>query len=223
VVSIGFLVFYKMSQDRRQTTFAVVKEKCPEFKKGGCPYTKLVPQLKGMQRKCPAFKDGKCPFRDIDGKKVDDVIKKMAEMKAKCPGKEQYTKAIKAIVAFSLGAEMGKCPFFKDGCIFGAALTMGELKEGCAGFKGCCPYQDLPKEIMALAKGCPAFKDGCPYQKCQSVDELLDKMAQMKAQCKAKEEYTKALKAFAELSQAKEKEVGKCPFYAHGCIFKDVV
>ena len=47
-------------------------------------------------------------------------------------------------------------------------------------------------------------------------------MMEMKKMCKGKENHTKALKAFAELSLAKEKEIGKCPFFSHGCIFKGI-
>ena len=48
----------------------------PEFK-GGCPYSRVVPDLKGLKGNSPAFKNGKCPFDNLDGKNVDDTIKKV--------------------------------------------------------------------------------------------------------------------------------------------------
>ena len=100
-------------------------------------------------------------------------------MKAKCPAKDAHAKALKIILAVSASEEAvhGKCPFFTNACLFSAALTFGDMKGRCPSFKGACPYQDLvTPEFKALAKGCPSFKDGCPFQKCQSVDEILDKV-----------------------------------------------
>ena len=71
----NWIIDYCDCQDPRKTTFAEVKAKCPEFK-SGCPYTKVVPQLKGLQGKCPAFKQAGCPFKDMSGKCVDNTIKK---------------------------------------------------------------------------------------------------------------------------------------------------
>merc|ERR1739844_52953 len=215
---------HTMDQDPRKTSYETVKAKCPVFEGGACPYTKIKSELSGLQGNCPSFKQGGCPFNDLQGKTVEDTIQKLVEMKTQCPAKDAHEKALKAILQLSTSEEKahGKSPFFSDGCLYSAAVTFEELK-GKWPFKGACPYQELlTPEFRALAKGCSAFKDGCPFQKCKSIDELLNKMVEMKAQvpASAKEKVSQALKAIADLSLAKQKEHGECPFFAHGCIFK---
>lgn len=102
-----------------QVTNADVQKKCPAFIGGGCPYSKLPQEKKGIAGKCPAFAKGACPFAKC--KSVGEFQEKLGEMRDQCKGDGAYQEFLKAVVLTSKQkeVELGHgCPFFSKGCPF---------------------------------------------------------------------------------------------------------
>ncbi|XP_031557836.1 uncharacterized protein LOC116294377 [Actinia tenebrosa] len=209
-------------------TMQYVEDHCPVFNKGkACPYN--VPELKGLGKGCPEFKDG-CPFKNV--KDVGEFKAKMGEMRDNCKGKENYTKAMDLAYAANgeAVAKQGHCPFFKGGCflktdtngrfIIPDVITMDYVKGYCPAFdKGkACPYNVA--ELKGLGKGCPSFKDGCPFKAVKDVGEFKAKLAEMRDQCKCKQNYTKALECIYKANAEEAAKIGHCTFNHNHCELK---
>ena len=98
-----------------------MQKKCPAFIGGGCPYSSLPEERKGIAGKCPAFAEGTCPFAGC--KSVGEFQEKLGEMRDQCKGDGAYQEFLKAVMLTSQQkeAELGRdCPFFsgKQGCPF---------------------------------------------------------------------------------------------------------
>ena len=102
-----------------QVTNADVQKKCPAFIGGGCPYSKLPEEKKGIAGKCPAFAEGVCPFAKC--KSVGEFQEKLGEMRDQCKGDGAYQEFLKAVMLTSKEKEVQLghgCPFFGKGCPF---------------------------------------------------------------------------------------------------------
>lgn len=96
------------------------QKSCPAFIGGGCPYSQLPQEKKGIAGKCPAFAKGSCPFANC--KSVEQFQQKLGEMRDNCKGDGAYQEFLKAVMLKSKEkeVELGKgCPLFSlHGCPF---------------------------------------------------------------------------------------------------------
>ena len=96
-----------------------MQNKCPTFIGGGCPYSGLAKEKKGIADKCPAFAKGTCPFAEC--KSVGEFQNKFSEMRHHSEGDGAHVEFLKAVMLTSKekAAELGRaCPFFEKGCPF---------------------------------------------------------------------------------------------------------
>ena len=99
-------------------------------------------------------------------------------------------------------------------------VTLNDVMFNCPAFgKAMCPYAILVTKCKGLAGNCPAFKGGCPFKICTSVGQFVDKLTQMRDTCKGKPAYIKFFQQLLAINDARQKELGNCPFNAYVCPF----
>ena len=96
-------------------------------------------------------------------------------------------------------------------------VTLNDVMFNCPAFgKAMCPYAILVTKCKGLASNCPAFKKGRPFKICRSVGQFVEKLTQMRDTCSmGKAAHTQFFKELSAINEAKQKELGNCPFNAH--------
>lgn len=75
---------------------------------------------------------------------------------------------------------------------------------------------------MKAAKKCPEFHDHCPFKNVTNLAEIYEKLSQIPdVQCHSKI-FSEMFIAMHVVSESLEQNLGNCPVFMSGCLFKSV-